>query len=84
MLIFKMAFRNLLRQRRRSLLTGITIVIGFILFALTVGTLEGSWGTMVEIITRDHTGHAQIHRKGYLDRPSLYKNFADTPLPPLS
>lgn len=79
MLIFKMAFRNLLRQRRRSLLTGITMVIGFILFALTVGTLEGSWGTMVEIITRDHTGHAQIHAKGYLDRPSLYKNFADTP-----
>ncbi len=79
MLVFKMAFRNLLRQRRRSLLTGITMVIGFILFALTVGTLEGSWGMMVEIITRDHTGHAQIHAKGYLDRPSLYKNFTDTP-----
>ncbi len=79
MLILTMAFRNLLRQRRRSLLTGLMMVIGYILYALTVGTLEGSWGTIVEVITRDHTGHAQIHATGYLDQPSLSKNFADTP-----
>ena len=79
MLIFKMAFRNLLRQRRRSLLTGLTMMIGFILFSIATGFSQGAWGMMIDLITRDHTGHAQIHAKGYLDRPSLYKNFADTP-----
>ena len=79
MLIFKMAFRNLLRQRRRSLLTGITMTIGFALLAISTGFSQGAWGMMIELVTRDHTGHAQIHAKGYLDRPSLYKNFADTP-----
>jgi len=79
MLIFKMALRNLLRQRRRSLLTGITMTIGFALLAISTGFSQGAWGMMIDLVTRDHTGHAQIHAKGYLDRPSLYKNFADTP-----
>jgi len=79
MLIFKMAFRNLLRQRRRSLLTGITMVIGFALLAISTGFSQGAWGMMIDLVTRDRTGHAQIHAKGYLDRPSLSKNFADTP-----
>lgn len=79
MLLLKMAFRNLLRQRRRSLLTGITMLVGYVLFAINTGFSQGAWGMMIDLVTRDHTGHAQIHAKGYLDRPSLYKNFADTP-----
>jgi len=74
-----MAFRNLLRQRRRSLLTGLTMLVGYVLFAINTGFSQGAWGMMIDLVTRDHTGHAQIHATGYLDRPSLYKNFADTP-----
>ncbi|HNT27727.1 MAG TPA: ABC transporter permease, partial [bacterium] len=70
MLLLKMAFRNLLRQRRRSLLTGITMLVGYVLFAINTGFSQGAWGMMIDLVTRDHTGHAQIHAKGYLDRPS--------------
>ena len=30
---------------------------------------------LIESFTRSYTGHVQIHRSGYLDRPSLHKSF---------
>ncbi len=79
MLLIKMALRNLRRQRRRSFFTGLTMAVGFTLFSIQTAFSEGAWGMMIDLFTRDHTGHAQIHAKGYLDRPSLYKNFVATP-----
>ena len=28
---------------------------------------------MIEMFTRNRTGHIQVHREGYLDKPSLYE-----------
>ena len=72
MIILKMAFRNIFRQRRRSILTGLTMMGGFILFALSIGFAEGSYGSIIDMFTHDHTGHVQIHKKGYLEKPTLY------------
>jgi putative ABC transport system permease protein len=73
MLIARMAFRNVFRQRRRSLLTGLTMTLGFVLFSVCLGLYDGTYGYFIDIFTKDHTGHIQIHRSGYLDRPSLYR-----------
>jgi putative ABC transport system permease protein len=73
MINLKMAFRNIFRQRRRSLLTGLMMMGGFVLFSVAVGIADGGYGSMIDMFTRDHTGHIQIHKPGYLDRPSLYK-----------
>jgi ABC-type lipoprotein release transport system permease subunit len=80
MLIFKLAFRNILRNRRRSILTLLSMGGGFFLLCLTLSMSEGSYSNMINIFTQDHTGHVQIHKDNYLDRPSLYKtiNHADT------
>lgn len=73
MLLLKLAIRNILRQKRRSFLTGLSMALGFLLAAVTMGLVEGSYGAIIDAFTRDRTGHIQIHDSDYLERPSLYK-----------
>ncbi len=73
MLIIKLAFRNILRNRRRSILTLMSMAGGFFLLCLTLSMSEGSYSNIIDIFTGDHTGHVQIHQGNYLERPSLYK-----------
>lgn len=72
-MLFKLAFRNILRQRRRSVLTLLSMGGGYLLLCLSLSLSEGSYNHIIDVFTRDHTGHIQIHAAGYLDRPSLYK-----------
>jgi len=74
-IIPKIAFRNLLRQKRRSFLTALSMIIGFILLSLSFAFGEGGYGYIIEMFTHSHTGHIQIHKKGYLERPNIYKSF---------
>lgn len=73
MLLLKLGLRNIARQKRRSFLTGLSMALGFLLAAVTMGLVEGSYGSIIDTFTRDRTGHIQIHSEDYLDRPSLYK-----------
>ncbi len=73
MIISKIAFRNIFRHKRRSLLTGLMMAGGCFLFAIFIGMMDGSYGLLIDMFTRDHTGHIQVHRKGYLDKPTIYK-----------
>ena len=77
MLTFQIAFRNILRQKRRSLLTGLSMTGGYMLFVLGYSLLEGSYGNIIDIFTLDSTGHIQIHQDDYLDRPKIYKTIQD-------
>lgn len=77
MLILRMAFRNIFRQRRRTILTGLSMVVGFFLSALFIGWSDGSYNDIIDAFTRNRMGHIQIHEKSYLDRPSLYKTVED-------
>ncbi|MDD9889361.1 MAG: FtsX-like permease family protein [Gammaproteobacteria bacterium] len=60
-----LAFRNLFRNTRRTVLT--VMLIGFSLTALITfdGVMRGMITLMVENITGTLTGEAQIHRVGY-------------------
>lgn len=69
MLEIQLAWRNLLRQRRRSILTGLSIAGGYFLITFAVSLIEGSYGNMIELFTRDRVGHLQIHALDYRDRP---------------
>ena len=77
MLTFQIAFRNILRQKRRSLLTGLSMTGGYVLFVLGYSLLEGSYGNIIDIFTLDSTGHIQIHQDDYLNRPKIYKTIQD-------
>ncbi|MFZ9129913.1 MAG: hypothetical protein ACO20O_12560, partial [Pseudomonadales bacterium] len=69
MLELQLAWRNLLRQRRRSILTGLSIAGGYFLITFAVSLIEGSYGNMIELFTRDRVGHVQIHALDYRERP---------------
>ncbi len=77
-MLFKLAFRNILRQRRRSILTLLSMGGGYLLFCISLSLSEGSYNNIIDVFTRDHTGHIQIHAAGYLDRPSLYRRVDHT------
>jgi putative ABC transport system permease protein len=66
MRIFKIAFRNLLRYKRRTLLTGLLITLGIVLVILFSG-LSGSFkAMMIGQITDSNLAQMQIHKKGYV------------------
>ena len=75
--MLKMAFRNIFRQKRRSFLTALTMLGGFILSSLAIGFMDGTFKSMVDTFTRSRLGHIQIHAPGYLNRPSLNKTISN-------
>jgi putative ABC transport system permease protein len=75
--VFKMALRNVFRQKRRSLLTALTMFGGFVLAALAIGVADGTFYGIVNTFTRTRLGHIQIHAQGYLNRPTLNATIAD-------
>jgi ABC-type lipoprotein release transport system permease subunit len=74
-----MAFRNIFRQKRRSILTTLTMFGGFVLTMVAVGMTDGNFNGMIDMFTRNSMGHIQVHARGYLDRPSLHKVIPDYP-----
>jgi putative ABC transport system permease protein len=64
--LFKIAIRNLLRYKRRTLLTTSLITIG-VVFVLGYISVAGSFkNMMIAQITDSSLGHLQAHRKSYL------------------
>jgi ABC-type lipoprotein release transport system permease subunit len=78
MLMFKIAFRNIFRQKRRTILTALTMFGGFTLAAFSIGWADGSYNFIINMFTRHQMGHIQIHYKDYRDRPTLYKTINNT------
>jgi len=64
--LFKIAIRNLLRYKRRTLLTASLITVG-VVFVLVFVSVSGSFkNMMIGQITDSMLGHIQIHRRGYV------------------
>ncbi|MCP4686389.1 MAG: ABC transporter permease, partial [bacterium] len=78
-MMFKIAFRNIFRQKRRTTLTVLTMLGGFVLSSISIAWSDGSYGRLIDMFTRNQLGHIQVHAEGYLDRPSLYKTINDYP-----
>jgi putative ABC transport system permease protein len=64
-LIFKMAWRNLWRQRRRTLITLFSMAAGLAFAIPTYGLMEGLNRQMINGITGMHIGNIQVHEKRY-------------------
>ena len=71
----RISWRNIFRNRRRSLITLLSIVIG-IASAITLAALaHGISKQMTDVATRNLLGHLQIHHPDYLDDPSIENSF---------
>ncbi|MDZ7641712.1 MAG: FtsX-like permease family protein [Desulfurivibrio sp.] len=81
--LLKIALRNLLRYRRRTLLTTSLIAIG-VVFVLLFVAVTGSFKNMMIAQTTDSMlGHLQIHKRGYvasIENLPLNLNLSGPPL----
>lgn len=64
--VAKIAYRNLLRYTRRTLLTSTLVTIGMVSVLVFVAVSGSFKGLMVGQITDSMLGHMQIHHKGYV------------------
>jgi putative ABC transport system permease protein len=64
--IFKLSFRNLLRYKRRTLLTAMLITLGVVAVLLFIAVSGSFKAMMIGQITDSMLGHLQVHKKGYL------------------
>jgi len=75
--LWPLAWRNVLRNRRRSLITVASIAVGLAALTFLWGFIDGMNRQMVENTTRYFAGDVQVHLKGYHDDPSLDRAMAD-------
>jgi ABC-type lipoprotein release transport system permease subunit len=73
MMLLRLAWRNILRNKRRTFLSGAAVGIGLasLIFtdALTIGMIE----SMIKTTTDTFLGHAQIHAEGFRDTLEVEK-----------
>ena len=70
-LLLRMAWRNIWRHSRRSVLTLLAIAFGVVLLVFNIGIQQGSYDVMIDNTVRMFAGHIQVQRKGYLDTPRI-------------
>lgn len=50
---------------------------GFFLSSISIGWMNGSYGSIIMFFTNGRTGQIQVHRRGYLEDPSIYSTISD-------
>ena len=66
-----LAWRNVLRNRRRSVITILSIAVGLAALTFVWAFIDGQNDQMIRNSTRFLAGDAQVHLKGYHDDPTL-------------
>jgi len=64
--LFKIAIRNLLRYKRRTLLTASLVTIGVVSVLVFISVSGSFKNMMIGQITDSFVGHIQVHKKGYV------------------
>ncbi len=79
--ILRLAFKNLTRYKRRSILTGLLIVLGVGAVIVFTGLSDSFKRLMIGQITDSMLSHLQVHKKGYvasIDNLPLNLNLSPT------
>ena len=67
MITLKIAFRNIFRQKRRTILTALAMIVGFTLSSVFIGWSDGAYSDIIAMFTQNRIGHIQVHQ-GWLSR----------------
>ena len=74
--LFKLAHRNIWRNKRRTLIT-ISSIAFAVLFAVAMQSFQkGTWDNMLQSVVESQTGYIQIVQKDYWESPTINKAFA--------
>lgn len=74
-MIIKLTWRNVWRNRRRTLITMASVFFAVILSTLMMSLKEGVYSGMIDSAIGSYIGYGQVHAKGYWDDRSLDNSF---------
>ncbi|TSA27915.1 MAG: ABC transporter permease, partial [Bacteroidetes bacterium] len=75
----KIAWRNLWRNKRRTLITSASVFFAIFLALLMRAFQLGSYDLMVYNIVHAYSGYFQVHANGYWDDKIINNSFEFTP-----
>lgn len=70
-MLFKLAWRNLWRNKRRTIITLMSVFFAVILSISTMGVKKGLYNRIIKNLTETYAGYSQIHAKGYWEEQIL-------------
>ena len=78
MLTLKLAWRNIWRNKRRSLITLTSIVVAVLISAVMRSMQEGQYADMIDTTVGSFSGYIQVHENGYWENKNLDNSFEAT------
>ena len=72
-----MAWRNIWRNKKRSLITITAILIAVFLAIMMRSMQLGMYDNMIQNVVGSYSGHVQIHNQGYWDEQTIDNTFTD-------
>ena len=75
-MLFKLAWRNIFRNKRRSIIT-VSSIIFAVIFAVFMRSLQyGAYGNMLKNIVSSYLGYIQVHKQGFWTEKTLDNSFS--------
>lgn len=75
MLYINLAWRNIWRNKRRTIITMLSIIVAVFLASVMRSMQEGQYADMIENTVGTFTGYIQVHAEGYWDDKTLDNTF---------
>ena len=69
--MLRIAWRNIWRNKRRSLITMASIFFAVVFAVLMISFSNGIWSRVIDSLLRTQMGHIEIHGKGYWDSKDI-------------
>jgi ABC-type lipoprotein release transport system permease subunit len=76
-LLMRLAWRNIWRQRRRTLITTVAMAAGLASCLAMVCLVDGTYVQMFDDVVTRTTGHAQLHHPEYPSKRAMYETIPD-------
>jgi len=74
-MLLTLAWRNIWRNRSRSLITMASVTSAVVLATLTVSLQKGVFDNLIANVVSFYTGYVQVHRAGYWKEQTLENSF---------
>ena len=71
MWLIKMAWKNMWRNRNRTIISMAAVFFAVILSVITSSLQDGIFGNLVKNVVSFYTGYVQVHKQGYWDEQNL-------------
>ena len=72
---FKLAWRNIWRNRKRTVITVASVFFGVLLSTFMTSMQEGTYSKMIDNVVSSYSGYIQVHHQEYWDNKTIDYSF---------